>query len=252
MDPFAPLSASTSKNSQARVLHGLTIMAIEDSRAASEAIRLMGVACGARIRRADSLHAARRHLAIYRPNVVVVDLGLPDGTGLDVIAELSQSVGARPVIIAISGDGMGEWQQAARDAGADATLEKPIESIKVFSDAILDVLPDGEARRSGTMSHGHLGIEPGTESLATDFEHAIGAFEDALLINDVATLRYAGRFVVGLGRELRDPALSKSAIGLLQSLGAPEFPEKQLQDLTDLLTARLRQLQPSQRKVSNG
>jgi DNA-binding response OmpR family regulator len=55
-------------------LFAVTILLVEDSRSASEAIRLYAAESGARVRRADSLHAASRHLAIYRPNVVMVDL----------------------------------------------------------------------------------------------------------------------------------------------------------------------------------
>ena len=50
-------------------LFAVTILLVEDSRSASEAIRLYAAESGARVRRADSLHAASRHLAIYRPNV---------------------------------------------------------------------------------------------------------------------------------------------------------------------------------------
>ena len=44
-------------------LFAVTILLVEDSRSASEAIRLYAAESGARVRRADSLHAASRHLS---------------------------------------------------------------------------------------------------------------------------------------------------------------------------------------------
>ena len=57
-----------------RPLTGLTVLVIEDSRFASEAVRLLCLKSGARIRRADCLRSAARHLRTYRPAVVIVDL----------------------------------------------------------------------------------------------------------------------------------------------------------------------------------
>ncbi|HVG49901.1 MAG TPA: response regulator, partial [Rubellimicrobium sp.] len=81
-----------------RPLAGLTVLLVEDSRLASEGMRLLCARSGARLRRADTLGAAERHLRAYRPGAVIVDLHLPDGSGLDLFRSLAR---ARPRIPAI-------------------------------------------------------------------------------------------------------------------------------------------------------
>jgi hypothetical protein len=59
-----------------RPLLGITVLLVEDSVYCSEAMRLLSIRSGARLRRADSLKSARRHLRIYRPDVMLVDIGI--------------------------------------------------------------------------------------------------------------------------------------------------------------------------------
>ena len=126
--PEAELRALGSLRRQC--LFAVTILLVEDSRTASEAIRLYAAESGARVRRADSLHAASRHLAIYRPSVVMVDLGLPDGDGMALIRHLASASTPIDAIIALSGHERAAWQAEATLAGAAACLEKPIASLQ--------------------------------------------------------------------------------------------------------------------------
>ena len=143
--PEAELRALGSLRRQC--LFAVTILLVEDSRTASEAIRLYAAESGARVRRADSLHAASRHLAIYRPSVVMVDLGLPDGDGMALIRHLASASTPIDAIIALSGRERAAWQAEATLAGAAACLEKPIASLRAFQECVLAVLPDAASRR---------------------------------------------------------------------------------------------------------
>jgi CheY-like chemotaxis protein len=136
-----PISTAPSfAAAMARPLSGLTVLLVEDSRFASEAMRLLCLNAGARIRRADCIHAARRHLCVYRPHVVIVDLGLPDGMGEDLIADLHRATPRIDVILATSGNDDAEDRAIA--AGADGFLAKPLTNLAQFQQAILRHLPD--------------------------------------------------------------------------------------------------------------
>ncbi|MDA7826743.1 response regulator [Rhodobacteraceae bacterium] len=134
------------RSTPSRPLLGLTILLVEDSRFACEAMRIMALRSGARLRRADCLTSARRHMRLYRPSVVIVDIGLPDGSGLDLIREISDNHPRVPAIIGTSGDDM--MHGAAVKAGADAFFAKPYDSIAAFQSSILNLFPfsDGSWR----------------------------------------------------------------------------------------------------------
>ena len=142
MDDTDPFAAPHHTPTATRPLLGLTILVVEDSRFASEAMRLLCLRSGARIRRADCLKSARRHLQVYRPSVVIIDLGLPDGSGVDLITELGEKSPRVSVILGTSGDDFGE--ESAIAAGADGFLSKPVTSLASFQQTLLALLPEGQ------------------------------------------------------------------------------------------------------------
>jgi len=80
--------------------------------------------------KAGSLFEARAYAARFKLDVAVLDLGLPDGNGADLIADLRRvSHDVRVLILSASLEP--EGIEKARSAGADEILDKltPVEEI---------------------------------------------------------------------------------------------------------------------------
>lgn len=102
--PNVPLLAAgppTVGSENALPFRGLTLLLVEDSRFTCDALRLICLRAGGRLRRAETLARAQAYLARFHPDLVIVDLGLPDGRGEALIAELA--AGGLPVL-GMSGD----------------------------------------------------------------------------------------------------------------------------------------------------
>jgi CheY-like chemotaxis protein len=212
-DPFSPLFAAPAPTAE-RPLSGVTVLVVEDSRFASEAVRLLCLRSGARIRRADSLRTAERHLATYRPTVVLVDVGLPDGSGIDLIMRLAGASPRLPAILATSGD-HGAKERALR-VGADAFLPKPIVNLAEFQNAILTALH----MDSGARSPSSEPIAPDPLAYRDDLVLISECFEDDAAPAEVA---YAAQFLAGVAHSAQDGALADAAISLRRQVasGAP-------------------------------
>lgn len=224
----------------ARPLAGLTVLVVEDSRIASEAVRLICLRSGARIRRADCLASAQRHLATYRPAVVLVDMGLPDGDGADLIASIAAIEPRVPVILGISGEP--GRRDSALAAGAHGFLAKPVESVALFQQTILAALPDDE-RPAGLRVLPRDVVVPDTAALRDDLSHAATLLGDGPAPGE---LGYLGRFIAGVARSARDAALEDAAEGMLQDadgVGGVE-PSPAVARLQALLRRRLVELSP--------
>ena len=195
-------------NIAARPLMGMTVLVVEDSRFACEAMRLLCLRSGARIRRADCLRSARRHLATYRPTAVIVDLGLPDGSGADLIRELSALVPRVPVILGTSGNPDGEAE--ARAAGADGFLAKPIESLAAFQHCVLSALPV-ESRPLSPRALPDDRITPDALALRDDLSHVAGLL---MQTEDDAKLDYVAQFLSGVAQSAHDQPLEAAAAAL--------------------------------------
>lgn len=226
--PFAPTPSAE------RPLLGLTVLVVEDSRYASEAMRLLCLRSGARIRRADSLKSARRHLAVYRPSVLIVDLGLPDGSGTELIVEAATTTPRVGVILGISGDPATE--AASIQAGADGFLVKPIDTLSAFQSKILAHLPQDRQPRQPRLVNNDV-IVPDPLALKEDLTHIAELLGTSG--QDERIVSYVARFLEGVGRIAHDQPLSQAAETLMREQESGRKVANSLGKIRELLGDRL-------------
>ena len=207
MDDLPGLNLITNPTA-ARPLLGMTILVVEDSLYACDAMRLMCLHSGARIRRADCLRSARRHLSVYRPTAVVIDLGLPDGSGLDLIEELAGAEPRVTSIIATSGLDGGEARAMA--AGADGFLAKPLTNLGVFQQAVLATLPE-DRRPSGPRILRNEDVHPDPLAYRDDMVHVSNLLDEH---SEGPILDYIAQFLGGVARSADDGQLALAADAL--------------------------------------
>jgi two-component system KDP operon response regulator KdpE len=58
-------------------------------------------------------------------DVVLLDVNLPDGNGLDLAAEIARYTDGRPQVVALTASVLPHEREAALTAGCDAFLDKP-------------------------------------------------------------------------------------------------------------------------------
>jgi two-component system, OmpR family, KDP operon response regulator KdpE len=102
---------------------GATVLLVEDDEPARVAVGQSLVAHGYLLRSAEDGEEALRQWDLRRPDIVLLDLGLPGIDGLSVLRRIRREA-ATPVLILSARDQEREKVEAL-DAGADDYLTKP-------------------------------------------------------------------------------------------------------------------------------
>lgn len=100
-----------------------TVLVVDDEVAIRRFLRAALEPQGWRVVEAESAAAARALAASHTPDVVLLDLGLPDGDGKDVVRHL-RTWTAAPIVVVSARTAEAELV-AALDAGADDYVAKP-------------------------------------------------------------------------------------------------------------------------------
>jgi CheY-like chemotaxis protein len=102
----------------------LRLLLVEDHESTLDVLSRLLTRDGHRVIGVSTLAAARVAAATHTFDAVISDLGLPDGTGIELIEELRANYGLRGIVL--SGYGMEKDLQRSLEAGCIAHLVKPV------------------------------------------------------------------------------------------------------------------------------
>ncbi|HJS59758.1 MAG TPA: sigma-54 dependent transcriptional regulator [Vicinamibacteria bacterium] len=146
---------------------GELILVIEDDESVRKTTVGLLQGRGMKSLAADSVGEGLRLFSQRRPSLVLLDLRLPDGTGIDVLRELQRLAPATPVVV-VSGFGdVGQAVEAMRMGAADF-IEKPVARDRLFQvlDRVLRPrLPGGEADLEHAAEGSRFGMAGRSEAM---------------------------------------------------------------------------------------
>lgn len=125
-DPSSAASDASASAASVEAAGGARILLVEDNADTAGVMTLLLESAGYVVRSASSVADALKSAAAEPPDLVVSDIGLPDGSGLDLMRQLRHR---QPSIrgIALSGFGMDEDVRRSMAAGFSAHVTKPVD-----------------------------------------------------------------------------------------------------------------------------
>ena len=131
----------------------LRVLVADDNHDAAESLALLLTVCGHEARKASDGAEALQAAAAWRPDLVLLDIGMPMLDGYEVARGIrSEPWGAQMFLVAVSGWGQSEDRKRATDAGFDLHFRKPI-GLPIL-ESILEqaARPDATAQRRTNAS----------------------------------------------------------------------------------------------------
>lgn len=103
-----------------------SVLVVDDNEAAAHAIAKLLNHSGHDAKVAHDGAGALATLASFRPDIILLDIGLPDRSGYDLARTIRDYLDPQPYIVALTGYGQEEDKLRALEAGCDAHLTKPV------------------------------------------------------------------------------------------------------------------------------
>lgn len=195
----------------------MRLLLVEDSARLRDLVGETIRAAGWRLDAVGGVEEAQEALATTRYDLVLLDLGLPDGDGLDIVRGLRRGRNGTPVLV-LTARGAVDERIAGLDAGADDYLTKPFNNGELLARARA-LLRRAPVSADPVLEAGALRFDPATQ------ETRCGEEVIALAPRERATLeilmRSAGRVTPKRGLEETlseyDEEISPNAIEVLVS-----------------------------------
>jgi two-component system response regulator AtoC len=167
------------------------VVLVEDDRGVATLVAAILEGAGYAVRVCGDGASARRALAAAEPDVLCLDLGLPDVDGRELIGELHQRHRDLPIVV-LTADDQIDTVVAAMRAGAYDYLVKPIER-----DTLIRTVADAAARRAGPTRgaaptappgyHGLIGTSAPMRALIRELEQVAPTDITLLILGESGT-----------------------------------------------------------------
>ncbi len=194
-----------------------SVLVIEDEPAARQLLIDLLSHLGYDAMSADSGARGLALMASAEPDLVVLDLGLPDVSGLEVIREL-RTWSEAPIVV-VSGSTQHRRKAEALDAGADDFLDKPfnVGELRARLRAAERRLASTTADMSMARAFGRLVIDPATRRVERDGQEVRLTDTEWQLLEELS--RQPGRIVTHrwLARQVWGPRAGAESTASLRS-----------------------------------
>jgi response regulator RpfG family c-di-GMP phosphodiesterase len=245
----------------------LRILLVDDDSALRTLLRTTFEVADVDVAEAESAEAARRRIRAAPPDVIVLDVNMPQTTGLELCAELKADPATADIPIIVLTGSSGGTDAAAKRAGADAFVRKPFSPLELLAVAErlaggLYGVPFRPAKKRGSGPQEELllyardlrhllELERGQrELLQSAYMETISALASALESKDTGTRAHSQRVqsyatalaaAVGDKDVVRDPSTPYGF--LLHDVGKIGIPDGILRKPGPLSTAERRRMQ---------
>ena len=184
------------------------LLLVDDDPEALEWLSELAKGEGFSVATADSLRAARIHMSRLQPDIMLADLQLPDGRGIDLVGDLETR--AATEVVMITGHASVESAVEALRLGATDYLVKPVDVERLKS--ILRRVPKtgelrDELRKLGRFGH-ILGSSPPMQKLYDQLGRVAPTSATVMLIGESGTGKeLAAQTIHDLSRRKKAPFL---------------------------------------------